>query len=267
MVSARKIANFQKKILDWYVDNKRDLPWRHTTDPYAILVSEVMLQQTQVDRVIPKYAAWLSAFADFSSLASASGGDVLKLWSGLGYNSRALRLHRLAQEVVAKYSGVLPADPEVLLSLPGIGPYTCKSVLIFAHNADLACVDTNIRRIYISAFGLDESISAKELQAFADSVVPSGRSCDFHNALMDYGSLVLTSRKSGIRPVSKQSKFAGSRRMYRGKIMKALVASDALAFVDLCSLLAKDESFVADVVAEMAGQGLVMVDGAVVRLP
>ncbi len=257
---------FQKKILAWYATHKRDLPWRKTTDPYAVLISEVMLQQTQVDRVIPKYLAWLERFPNFASLAEASVADVLTLWSGLGYNSRAVRLHKLAQEVVATYGGKLPKDPSLLLSLPGIGPYTCKSVLIFAGNADLACIDTNIRRIFISEFGLDPSLSQKELEVFALSVLPRGKSRDWHNALMDYGSQVLTSRKSGVAPVSKQPKFAGSRRMYRGKIVKLLIAEGSLSVSAPGSLLQKDEPFVRDVLADLEKGGLVAVTGDTARL-
>ena len=267
MISPAQITAFHKKIFSWYAVHKRDLPWRQTTDPYAILISEVMLQQTQVDRVIPKYQAWLSVFPDFSSLAFASVADVLRLWSGLGYNSRALRLHRLAQDVVTQYHGQLPLDPLLLLQLPGIGPYTCKSVLIFAFNVDMVCVDTNIRRILIAELGLAENLSFTALETVALEVLPLGKSRDWHNALMDYGALQLTSRTSGIRPVSRQSHFLGSRRMYRGRILQLLIAQKEVSISSLLETLSCEEIFLRSIVSDLAKEGLIVVSHDVLRLP
>jgi A/G-specific adenine glycosylase len=209
--------SFQEEILTWYKENKRDLPWRKTTNPYEILVSEIMLQQTQVDRVIPKYLAWLEAFPTAQALANASKEDVLKLWMGLGYNSRALRLQQAAA-IIAENG--FPDSEEELLKLPGIGPYTARAVLAFAFNKEVPVIDTNIRRILIHEFKLDEKISQKELEEIALQNVPKGKSCEWHNALMDYGSSVLTSHATGIKALTQQSKFEGSSRQTRASILK-----------------------------------------------
>ncbi len=261
-----KIAVFQEEVLAWFAKHGRDLPWRRTSDPYKIMVSEIMLQQTQVDRVIPKYHAFLEKFPDLQSLASGSSADVLRLWSGLGYNSRALRLQRAVQMIVKVYEGKFPAHVDALLKLPGIGPYTARSVLIFAFNKDLATVDTNIRRILVhefSDFGVNEETGDKELFVLAEECLPYGRSREWHNALMDYGSAVLTSRRTGIGARTKQSKFKGSRRWFRGDLLKRLVAGQELSVSELCVLWAeqgKDEAWVSELVLGMERQGLVSVE-------
>ena len=137
----------QRTLLDWYAREGRDLPWRRVRDPYAILVSELMLQQTQVDRVIPKWEAWLAQFPTIEALADAPTSDVIRAWSGLGYNRRAINLQRLAQAVVAVHGGRVPDDVAELKALPGIGPYTAGAVAAFAHNRPVAMVDVNIRRL------------------------------------------------------------------------------------------------------------------------
>ncbi len=144
-------------LLDWYrVHGRAHLPWRQTRDPYRIVVSEFMLQQTQVDRVIPLYEAFIAAFPDFAALAAAEAGDAVRMWRGLGYNSRAMRLHALARAVVERHGGVLPSDRDALLALPGIGPYTASAVRAFAFELDDVALDTNIRRIaHRTGFGLE----------------------------------------------------------------------------------------------------------------
>jgi len=216
------IGAFQEMILSFYAGEKRDLPWRKTTDPYKIIVSEVMLQQTQVDRVIPYFEKWIARWPTFSDLAQAEKSEVLAYWSGLGYNSRPIRLQKLAQEIVER--GDFPTERDDLLKLPGIGPYTAGAVLAFAFNLDVPCVDTNIRRVLIHELGLPEDISAKELEQVALDCVPPGRSREWYNALMDYGAMVKTARKTGIRPTSCQSKFEGSSRQIRGKVLRFLLA-------------------------------------------
>lgn len=228
MLEARK-KKFQRKILSWYSRNKRDLPWRKTRDPYKILVSEIMLQQTQVERVIPYYERWLKRFPDFAALAAANKSDVLKYWSGLGYNNRALRLQALAKIVAKEHHGKLPEDYETLLKLPGVGPYIAAAVLAFAFNKEIAVVDTNIRRILIHEFGLHENLSLIELRNIAASLIPRGKSCIWHNALMDYGALHLTARRTGIAAISKQSRFEGSDREVRGWIVKQLITEKSVS--------------------------------------
>ncbi|MHA1244983.1 MAG: A/G-specific adenine glycosylase, partial [Candidatus Heimdallarchaeota archaeon] len=147
-INSSKIEAFRKKIFDWWVKNKRELPWRQTEDPYKIMVSEIMLQQTQVSRTIEKYLAFIEKFPTLKALADASPADVLTLWSGLGYNRRALWLQEAAKEIVA--IGEFPKTPDALIKMKGIGPYTSRSILIFAFNQDVATIDTNIRRILIA---------------------------------------------------------------------------------------------------------------------
>lgn len=217
----------QKNILSRYKKQGRKLPWRETTDPYAIHISEVMLQQTQVDRVIPYFHQWMKDFPDYQSLAQASKTELLKHRSWLGFNSRALRLQSCAQQVVEQYHGKLPQKRNQLLWLPWIWPYTSAAIMAFAWNKKVPVVDTNIRRVLIFLYKLNESISLQKLETFAEKIIPHWKSRDWHNALMDYGSLELTARKTKIKSLSKQSKFEGSDRQVRWWILKQLVKNKA----------------------------------------
>jgi A/G-specific adenine glycosylase len=219
-VNPSKIQSFRKRIFAWWAKNKRDLPWRNTDDPYKIMVSEIMLQQTQVSRTIEKYLAFIEQFPTVEALAQATTAEVLTMWSGLGYNRRALWLQEAAKEIVAM--GSFPETAEKLIKLKGIGPYTSRSILIFAFNQDLATIDTNIRRILIAEGFADEETTEKELFNIAEQIYPKGRSRDWHNALMDYGSLEVTARKTGIKPTTQQPKYKKSGRFYRGQVVKYL---------------------------------------------
>ena len=185
-------------LLNWYGKNGRaHLPWRETRDPYRILVSEFMLQQTQVDRVLPKYLAFVERFPDFSALAAASTADILRMWQGLGYNSRAVRLKRIAHTVVQQFGGVMPHDEDALRSLPGIGPYTVAALRAFAFELDDAAVDTNVRRVVHRVLhGLEHPamIGAAQLDREAHDLVPPGRAHDWNSAMMDLGATICTAR-------------------------------------------------------------------------
>src|SRR5256714_12150091 len=185
-----------ERLLLWFAAQGRDLPWRHTRDPYAILVAEIMLQQTGVERVLPKYEAGLARFPTLHALAAAPRSEVIRLWSGLGYNSRAVRLHDVARQVVDRHGGHLPETMEGLLKLKGIGRYTAGAVACFAHEQDLAFVDTNIRRvlgrIFLGPAGDDLSLPEKGLRELAEQVLPRGRAWAWHQALMDLGATVCT---------------------------------------------------------------------------
>lgn len=250
------LSEWQAGILDWFARQRRDLPWRRTRDPYAILVSEVMLQQTQVARVLPKYEAWLESYPDVKALAAAPLAAVLGLWQGLGYNNRAKRLHDCARQLVAD-GRELPADREALERLPGIGPYTARAILVFAHNADLAAVDTNVRRVLTHELDLPADLDAATLQAVAEHVLPSGRSRDWHNALMDYGAVVATARATGVSARSKQSPFVGSRRWQRSRLLRLLLAEGPRPASDLGARLDLSEAEVDELVELLAGDGLV----------
>ena len=253
-----RVRNFWEKIFSFYEREGRDLPWRKTTDMYEVFVSEVMLQQTQVSRVVEKFVSWLERFPRVESLSSASLYDVLDEWKGLGFNSRGKRLWDCAKLVVEKYDGVFPRSVDELLRFPGVGPYTARSVLVFACNADEALVDTNIRRIFISEFGLDEKISDKDLQLFAERILPVGRSRDWHNALMDYGSLVLTAKSSGISPKNKQSKFKGSRRESRAKLLRYVLQYKELSEEIAKSICEENNYCAKELLDDLVSEGLLI---------
>jgi len=222
-VNEAAVQAFRDRVLGFYDQHGRELPWRQTTERYKILVSEVMLQQTQVSRVVPKYEDWVERWPTPEDLAEADFEDVLALWKGLGYNNRPKRLQRSAQQVVDEHDGQIPGTLEELKELPGVGPYTARAVLIFADNADIVTVDTNIRRVLIDAFDLDEDVSDDELYELAERVHPDGDSRRWHNALMDYGAMEKTSAATGISSKGSQSTFKGSDRYYRGQVLDLLL--------------------------------------------
>ena len=219
-IDTSKIQNFHKKLFSWFYINKKDYPWRNTTDPYCIMVSEFMLQQTQTSRVVPKYEAFIQRFPTLESLVNSENVDVLQLWSGLGYNRRALWLKGAAEQI--HLLGSFPRNSKELKKIKGIGDYTSRAILIFAFNDDLATVDTNIRRIFIYEGFAKEETKEKELFEIAEQLLPENRSREYHSALMDYGNEVLTSAKTKIKPKTIQSKFKGSTRQHRGNIVKYL---------------------------------------------
>ncbi|MEA2701375.1 MAG: A/G-specific adenine glycosylase [Candidatus Parcubacteria bacterium] len=207
---------------------RRALPWRRrSATPYAILVSEIMLQQTQVDRVVPYYRAFLKRFPTVRSLANAPLGDVLKVWQGLGYNRRAKMLHEAAEAIVRTQGGRVPHDARSLEKLPGIGPYTARAVIAFAYNEDAVFIETNLRTAVIHHFFPgQEKVEDTELLAILAKALPKGRAREWYAALMDYGAHL---KRSGVRVNSrsatytKQKAFKGSNREARGVILRALV--------------------------------------------
>ena len=187
---------FQHRLLKWYREYGRDLPWRKTSDPYKILVSEVMLQQTQVERVIPKYHEFLERYPTLQDLAEAPAEEVRKSWYPLGYNIRPLRLHGIACETVARYGGALPKNPDELLSFKGIGRYTAGAIRSFAFREDAPILDTNVMRVLHRVFvGTGDPKAQKaRLWALSEALIPKGRGYDFNQALMDFGAMVCTAR-------------------------------------------------------------------------
>ena len=189
---------FRRRLLAWYRANGRDLPWRRTSDPYHILVSEVMLQQTQVDRVLPKYHEWLERYPSLSVLATADERDVTNTWRPLGYNIRPRRLHAIARESVERYGGELPSDEETLLSFKGIGAYTAGAIRSFAFQQRAAIVDTNVARvlfrIFIGRGDPKAHAMRKQLWALSEALVPHKHVFDFNQGLMDLGATVCSPR-------------------------------------------------------------------------
>lgn len=271
------------EVLGWGLPRLRDLPWRRTRDPWAVLVSEVMLQQTQVVRVVPKWLAFMEAFPDPASCAAAPLGDVLRLWQGLGYPRRARNL-REAAAVVAQ-AGAFPHDLDGLLRLPGVGAYTARAVLAFAFEADAAVVDTNIARVLARVHG--STMTARQVQAAADAWLPHGDSWAWNQCLMELGATVcrpanpgcsecpLAARCAwrgngddpapGTAGVSKaQARFEGSERQARGRLMAAL-STTPVRCGDAAGLMAHRA---ADRLVEaLCAEGLVQVDGDWLRLP
>ena len=202
---------FRQRLLSWYRRHGRDLPWRKTDDPYHILVSEIMLQQTQVDRVLPKYAEWLEKYPSLHALATAPEGDVTQTWRPLGYNIRPKRLQSIAREAVARYDGQLPADEETLLSFKGIGQYTAGAIRSFAFRERAAILDTNVARVLFRVFvakGDPKSHAmTKHLWTVSAAVLPRDV-FDFNQALMDFGAMVCSARnpKCLVCPMSKGCK-------------------------------------------------------------
>lgn len=187
-----------------------------------------MLQQTQAERVIPYYEKFINAFPTVGVLAKADAKTLLQLWSGLGYNSRVLRLQKLAQILVEKNHSI-PENHASLLQLPGIGPYTANAILAFAFNISAPVIDTNIRRVLIHELDLPQEISKEKLGKISFLCIPEGKSREWHNALMDYGAMKATAKKTGIKSLSKQSKFQGSTRWVRGQIIKKLLQEEKLS--------------------------------------
>jgi A/G-specific adenine glycosylase len=190
---------FRDVLLKWYRAHGRDLPWRNTDDPYHILVSEVMLQQTQVDRVLPKYHEWLGKYPSLAALADAPLADVTETWRPLGYNVRPRRLHSIARESVEKYGGALPSDAETLLSFAGIGQYTAGAILSFAFRKRAAILDTNVARVlyrvFLGAGDPKGHATTRHLWAVSAALVPRKHVFDFNQAIMDLGAMVCTARK------------------------------------------------------------------------
>jgi A/G-specific adenine glycosylase len=207
--SSRRIRAFRRSILHWFRHHGRDLPWRKTRDPYSILVSEFMLQQTQVATVIPYYDKWLRRFRDFASVASASQNSVLHAWQGLGYYSRARNLHATAKIVQARYRGVLPSDIAAIRKLPGVGRYTANAVATFAFNQPVPIVEANSSRVLARLFDIcvpiDSAIGREKLWEYAAQLVPKGNAARFNSALIDLGALVCLpdKPKCNVCPVKK----------------------------------------------------------------
>jgi A/G-specific adenine glycosylase len=276
----------QGALLAWGVPRLRDLPWRHTRDPWAVLVSEIMLQQTQVPRVIPKWFAFLDAYPTVDACASATLGDVLRHWQGLGYPRRARNLHACA--VAVRDAGAFPDTLDGLLALPGIGPYTARAMLTFAFERDVAVVDTNIARVYARVLG--RRLTPKEVQAAADACVVHGDAWAWNQSLMDLGATLCRPRSArctecpladgcawrlaggpdpatGSAGVSTpQGLFDGSDRQARGRLMKALTGG-AVRRGDVAAVMQRDGATADRLVADLCAERLVTSDGEVLHLP
>lgn len=262
-ISQSAINQFQQHILDWYALNKRALPWRKSRDPYHIFISEVMSQQTQINRVIPKYEAWISELPTISALHNASISHILRLWSGLGYNRRALNMKKTAEILSQKFGGKFPQNEKTLLSLPGIGQYTARAILCFAFNQQVVVIDTNIRKVILTQFlkGKEIKEEKKLIENIAAQLLPQGKAYEWNQALMDYAGTVLKKEKISI---PKQSAFVGSHRYYRGKVLKTLLDKKRVSVKELGPLIKKEysvseEEWLKNLVSELQAEGFIIV--------
>jgi A/G-specific adenine glycosylase len=281
------VTPLQEVLRAWGAATRRDLPWRRTRDPWAVLVSEAMLQQTQVARVVPRWHAFLAAFPTPATCAAAPVGAVVAAWAGLGYNRRAVNLHRAATVVVDQHDGALPDDLDALLALPGVGPYTARAVLAFAFERDVGLVETNAARLLARAVA-GRSLARAEAQAMADELVPPGEGWAWNQAVFDLGATVCRKRSPACAacPVSAscawhaagrpppdpvvgsagaptpQSTFVGSDRQGRGRLVDALrrgpVAASGLA---AAAGWPDDPARARRVAAGLVADGLARLDG------
>ncbi len=261
-------AEFQSLLRMRGKELYRDMPWRRDTRPYYILVSELMLQQTQVARVIPKFEAFVAAFPDIQTLAAASLADVLKLWSGLGYNRRAKFLHEAAKRVVSDHGGELPADDEALKALPGIGLGTAGAIMAYAFNQPVVFIETNVRTVYFHYFFADEEkVSDKQLLPLIEATIDRQCPREFYWALMDYGAWLKQNVKRDVSQSThykKQSKFKGSVREIRGQIVRALGEKD-MTLAGLQQAVRADERFT-PALGGLVRDGLVVQTGELFHL-
>ena len=267
------VAQFRKIVWEHYKDHGRsELPWRKTDDPYKILVSEMMLQQTQVERVIPYYKNFIKKYPSVRALAKAPLSDVLTLWQGLGYNRRAKFLHGASQYIVNVYGGKVPTDAAELESIWGIGPYTARAVMTFAYNHNAIFIETNIRTVIIHHFfsnpnighPMSNIVTDAEIAEILKKVLPHGRAREWYSALMDYGTHL---KRSGVKTntkvkgYTKQSKFTGSRREVRGAILRALTEGHKTkqALLKLFPLERKEQ--ILEVLEHLTKEGMIMQNG------
>jgi len=257
----------QRLVYSYYAEHRRDLPWRDGADPYRVLVSEVMLQQTQVDRVIPRFTAFMQQFPDARSLADAPLVDLLAAWQGLGYNRRALNLQRAARMMVEQWGGSIPDDPVLLQQLPGIGPYTAGAIASFAFNRPQLFLETNIRAVLLHFFFADqEGIADKQLLPVAEAVLDRENPRTWYNALMDYGSDLKRrfpnpSRRSRHHTV--QSRFEGSDRQIRGAVLRLLLGSHGMTVRAMQKQLDVEAERLARILEGMVKDGFIQKTGKV----
>jgi A/G-specific adenine glycosylase len=253
-------TGFRKLIFLWWKTHRRELPWRRTHNPYHILISEVMLQQTQVARVVPKYREFLRAFPTVQDLANATPAQVLRVWQGMGYNRRALYLYKTARSIVSDYQGIFPQSEDKLVQLPGLGTYTARALLVFAYRQHVAMVDTNIRRIITHFFFDDVPQPEAKIQAVADRLVPKGKSWEWHQALMDYGALALRIPRTPSRMPREAIPFKESNRFYRGRIVDRLRQGniqERILLQELKRVYDKPHAFLRPVLETLLRDGLV----------
>lgn len=236
-ISPESLKEFQAFVWDFYKQEKRLFAWRETTNPYFIVVSEIMLQQTQTSRVVEKYNLFIQTFPTFESLANASFKEVLKVWVGLGYNRRAQALQGIAQKIVNEHSGVLPSSPEILQTFKGLGPATASSIVTFAFNKPTVFIETNVRAVFLHSFFKDQDeVHDKELMPLVALTVDEINPREWYYALMDYGVYLKKTYKNPSKKSkhhTEQSAFEGSDRQIRGAVLRQLTKKESVTFFDI----------------------------------
>lgn len=269
-MESNNIKQFKKTIWDYYAQHKRILPWRNIEDPYKVFVSEIMLQQTQVARVLKKYPEFLKAFPDFQSLSNAPTASLLSVWQGMGYNRRALFMRSASEVIIKKYNGQLPKDPEVLVTLPGIGKATAGSLAAFAYNIPSTFIETNIRRVFIHHFFQDrDEVSDREIYPLVESTVDKNNPRDWYYALMDYGVMLAKEFENAnkrSKHYSVQSKFEGSNRQVRGRVLKELIQHQSLTEKEIMSFVSRDAEIVKKILEQMKTEGFILEDNGVYKI-
>jgi A/G-specific adenine glycosylase len=252
---------FRKIIYDYYKKHRRDFPWRKQRSPYRILVSEIMLQQTQTQRVFEKYGAFIRHFPDFLSLKQSSLQEVLMQWQGLGYNRRAIALKSCAEAVIQEYGGSLPSSVDELIKLPGIGKATASSIRAFAFNKPAVFIETNIRAVFIHFFFRErERVSDADIMPLVEKTLDDSNPREWYYALMDYGVMLKKNFQNPARKSihhKKQSRFEGSNRQLRGRILKALLIHPDMTEKDLTKKIEADSERLGENLLRMEKEGLI----------
>lgn len=264
-------SQFKETIWNYYHVQGRDFSWRNVDDPYKVFISEVMLQQTQTKRVIAKYEEFLEAFSSFEMLALASLRDVLSVWQGLGYNRRGKFLYEAAQIIIEIYNGILPNDPELLVRLPGIGPATAASICAFAFNRPTVFIETNIRAVYLHFFFYEKTaIHDKELFPLIEQTVDQKNPREWYYALMDYGVLLkqtIPNPNRASKHHAVQSKFEGSDRQIRGKIVRLLTDHKTLTHDQLLQKTESQPHRFDAILNQLVMEQIIMKDGQFFCIP
>jgi A/G-specific adenine glycosylase len=265
-----EVEEFRQIIYQYYADHRREMPWRVSRDPYHIIVSEIMLQQTQVGRVLSKYEQFISTFPDFDSVSKAPLQEILKVWQGLGYNRRALALQKICQLVVTEYGGELPNCVETLQTFPGIGPATAGAICAFAFNQPTVFIETNIRRVFIHFFFPSKNgVKDKEILPQVKRTLDTRSPRTWYHALMDYGAMLKNEQHNPNRRsahYNRQPPFRGSNREIRGLILKILLKKPDLTEAELVRLVDKSPERVRPIIAQLIIEGFIVRKGDLIRI-
>lgn len=261
-----RVAEFRELVWRHYAEHGRhDLPWRQTSDPYVVLVSEVMLQQTQVPRVLPRYEAWMAEFPTLDSLAAAPLESVLRAWQGLGYHRRAVALKRAAEIVSERFGGELPRDTATLEQLPGVGPATAAGIMAFAYGEPALYLETNVRAVFLHEFfGDRDGVPDREIRPLVEATLDSDDPRGWYYALLDYGWWLKRTQPNPTRRsrhYAKQSAFEGSWRQKRARALRAVIAVPGVAADTVAAELAISPGEVSDLLAELESEGFLAHDG------